>query len=82
MLKNLLGENVKVNQGFIGAATLFFAGPNCFEHGSKIGPIPLILCENVKKVSRENADASEYKNNPSEMISTKCGSFVNVTIFL
>lgn len=54
MLKNLLGENVKVNQGayFIGAATLFFAG-------SKIGPIPLILYENVKKVSRENADASE-----------------------
>ena len=36
MLKNLLGENVKVNQGayFIGAATLFFAG-------SKIGPIPI-----------------------------------------
>ena len=45
-----LGENIKVNQGayFIGAATLFFAGSNCFEHGSKVGPIPL-LHENVKK---------------------------------
>ena len=51
MLKNLLGENVKVNQGayFIGAAKLFFAGPNCFEYGSKVGSIPLILYENVKK---------------------------------
>ena len=51
MLKNLLCENIKVNQGayFIGAATLFIAGPNCFEHGSKVGPIPLILYENVKK---------------------------------
>ena len=50
MLKNLLSENIKVNQEayFIGAATLFFAGSNCFEHGSKVGPIPL-LHENVKK---------------------------------
>ena len=68
MLKNLLCENVKVNQGayFIGAATLFFAGPNGFEHGSKVGPIPLILLtiqecpEGVIKSRKQKRTAKVY----------------------
>ena len=83
LIKNLLGQNVKVNYGayFIGAATIFLLVQIVLDMGQKIEARSLISYENVKKYLVK-LQMHQNKNNPSEMISTKCGSFVNVTIFL